>query len=181
MDLPRPHGYLCILYISRCAGAKERMHSGSKPFLHLIDWPLRWVGNWLTQWQRIHLYHHWQQAALRSSNFLQLHQIVALIASSQPGRQPPPSHHYHHHTHISIQHLYLPQRSPEGCDKFGAFRGNQQSANHLDSPHKLEGTERDVNVRCFSTQGSDSDVWWNKQTLCYSTLWIHKEPLYSPL
>lgn len=81
---PRPCGYLCILYISL-------VRSDSKTLLRLIDWPLRWVGNWLTQWQRSHLSRHWQQSALSSSNFLQLHQIVAVIASSQPGSQPPPA------------------------------------------------------------------------------------------
>lgn len=43
------------------------------------------VGNWLTQWQRSHLSHHWQPTALSSSNFLQHYQIVPMIASSQPG------------------------------------------------------------------------------------------------
>ena len=43
------------------------------------------VGNWLTQWQRSHLSHHWQPTALSSSNFLRRYQIVPMIASSQPG------------------------------------------------------------------------------------------------
>lgn len=85
------------------------------------------VGNWLTQWQRSHLSHHRQPTVLSSSNFLQHYQIVPMIASSQPGSSsfhdsmlfPPPLSY--------SQPLYLPQRSTEGCDKFGAFKGNQQS------------------------------------------------------
>lgn len=43
------------------------------------------AGNWLTQWQRSHLSHHWQPTALGSSNFLRRYQIVPMIASSWPG------------------------------------------------------------------------------------------------
>lgn len=42
-------------------------------------------GNWLTQWQKSHLSHHWQQTALSSSNFLHRYQIAPVIASSQSG------------------------------------------------------------------------------------------------
>lgn len=43
------------------------------------------VGNWLTQWQRSHLFHHWQPMSLSSSNFPRYYQIVPMIASRQPG------------------------------------------------------------------------------------------------
>lgn len=51
----------------------------------VIDWSLRWVGNWLTQWQRSHLSHQLRPTASCSSNFLRRNQILPMIASSQPG------------------------------------------------------------------------------------------------
>lgn len=68
-------------------GSIRRPRDKRKTSLSFCYWLISQVrvGNWLTQWQRSHLSHHWQPTALSSSNFLQSHQIVAMIASSHPG------------------------------------------------------------------------------------------------
>lgn len=67
----------------------QRPRVNRKPLLPLSScyWLVSQVraGNWLTQWQRSHLSHHWQQTALSSSNFLRRYQIVPMIASRKPG------------------------------------------------------------------------------------------------
>lgn len=141
----------------------QRPGVNRKPLLSLSScyWLVSQVraGNWLTQWQRSHLSHHWQQTALSSSNFLRCYQIVPMIASSQPGSG---SFHDSVPPNPYSQCLYLSQRSTEGCDKFGAFKGNQQSQQTICIvPDKLGSDDRDVYVRLrsMSTWVSYTDEW----------------------
>lgn len=81
------------------------------------------VGNWLTQWQRSHLSHQWQQTAPSSSNFLRCYQIVPMIASSQPGSGS-------FHDSIPARVFAVTLSLSQGRRRLWltwAFKGNQQS------------------------------------------------------
>lgn len=120
------------------------------PFLPVIDWSLRWEHgiDWhsdkgvifpITGSKRLSA-HPISSGTIRYCPWLHLaSQEAALFMTACPPPTlphaslppPPPT------SQAYSQPLYLPRRSTEGCDKFGAFKGNQQSRQTICIVHSL--------------------------------------------